>query len=174
MGRLPNIFNHEVLIESDKVLGLFESYFDAYCSEAEMLGEQYLSARTVEMESRGESYCHGLFLVFETKSCEETGLRFGYLYWRLGRTWHNSASARAARRGGAPITRNVHACGPDGSYTRKNIRAAMPFAKPWEVRLTYEYEQEAHKIRRFLRAMNDAKRNLMHFPIAPIIEPGAS
>ena len=168
MARPANAINHEVVREADKVLGLLESYFDAYRSEAELLAEKYLEARADGMATHNQSFCHGLFLSFETKTCEETGLRFGYLYWRLGRTWHNSASARASRRGGTPITRVVHSCGADGCYSRKNLRAAMPFARPWEVRLTYQFEQEAHKIRRFLRALNNVKRSLLYFPIPPI------
>lgn len=170
MARPPSKLNHEVLNESMQQIELLERYFDVYAQESELLSSAYLEEREQIMARRGESNCHGLFLSFETKKCEETGLRFGYLYWRMGRARHNSAAGRASRRSAAPITRNLHACGTDGAYTKRNLRAAMPFAKPWEFQLTCRYEMEAHKIRKFIRTMNDWKRSLMYFPTAPIIE----
>lgn len=170
MARPPNKLNHEMINESAQQLDLLERLFDVYIQEVAALGQSYLDERDRLMATNGSSFCYGLFLCCETKTCNQTRLRFGYLYWRAGRARHNSPTSRANRRRSTPITRNIHACGEDGAYTRTNLRAAMPYARMWEFELTCRYEREAHKIRKFLRAMNAWKRSLISFPLPPVIE----
>ncbi len=90
------------------------------------------------------------------------------LSWSKGSGKVNTPRKVAKRKKKRPITTHVHHCGPDGNYTKGNLRAALRRREAWELELTWRYECEfARPLRAFLRSVNDAYRSLAYIRKRP-------
>lgn len=128
---------------------------DEIAEDARTLAANYQRDRAHFMETRADRPHHnGLSLTWKEAEIHDGLLTIGRIFWSRGRYMYNNKQAIAKRKKQTALTRKIHNCGDTGDYTKTNIKQALHAAEKWEVDLTWQYEQEAQKLREHLRDLS--------------------
>lgn len=139
-------------------------------AEVDLLNRDYQAQREIEAEGCRYTRRHsGLYLRFERRTSPNGGFPLGSVDWRVGNVRHNSRRTTTSGRAHAARTKRVRAGGRNHHYRRCDLRAAMPFAQPWEVALKLRYEKEARKLREFCYYLQQVAKILTWYPQIPSI-----
>ena len=160
-----------VLRSAEDLLTLYDQQLGTCADEVRALCESYVAQRKQIMEARSTTRNYGLFLKMEVKTCEETAVRRGYVYWKYGRLRHNVAKAQRLR-GGRPITNYVRRTSGGADYSRADLKSVMPYCEKWEIAMTMQYELEVRKVRRYLEYLRDAHNAILRPPAFPDLRSG--
>lgn len=143
-------------------------------AEVNLLNRDYMSERELSAEACPRTRRHsGLYIRFEKRYSQNGDFPLGSVTWRVGNVRYNSKLKKGRLRHQPPRTKRVRAGGRNCHYRRADLRAAMPFAQPWEVDLTLKYEKEARKLREFCLYLRRVAEVVTWYPPIPTI-PGVA